>query len=92
MTISTKRIPSEDDIKRVRDEKQRLENENMNQFARTIADLSIIPVELEPFVQQYYQVKQFYEQAKAAGRYDDVKSSELKLKELEQTIKNVTRK
>ncbi|CAF4275229.1 unnamed protein product, partial [Adineta steineri] len=94
--ISTKRIPTEDDIKRACDEKKRLENERMAQFASTIPGLSSyvsgIPVKLEPFVHQYYQVTQFLEQAKLDGRHEDIESLEMNLKELERAINAIQHK
>ncbi|CAF3886287.1 unnamed protein product [Adineta steineri] len=94
--ISTKRIPTEDDIKRACDEKKRLENERMAQFASTIPGLSGygsgIPVKLEPFVHQYYQVTQFLEQAKLDGRREDIESLEMNLKELERAINAIQHK
>ena len=42
--------------------------------------------ELEPLVQQIYQVTQFIRQAQIAGRDDEVKLLESNLKELEQAM------
>jgi hypothetical protein len=88
--ISTRRIPNEDDIKRARDEKKRLDNERIAKVALSIPGMNFnpleIPAELEPFVQQYYQVTQFIQQAKLAGRHDEVRLLELNLKELKQAM------
>jgi len=46
--------------------------------------------ELEPLVQQIYQVTQFMRQAQIAGRDDEVKLLELNLKELEQAMKQIS--
>ncbi|UJR09952.1 hypothetical protein I4U23_014175 [Adineta vaga] len=92
-SISTRHLPTEEDIKRVRDEKKRLEVERMIKFAANIPGmkngLSEISPKLEPFVQQYYRVAQFLEEAKLAGRQDEINLLEMNLKELEQAIRKV---
>ncbi|CAF1240986.1 unnamed protein product [Rotaria sordida] len=90
-SVSTKRVPSEDDIKQARNEKQkRLDNERMIKIFLNIPGINHnsleISEELEPFIQQYYQITQFIEQAKIAGRDDEVKLLELNLQELTQAI------
>jgi len=44
--------------------------------------------ELDPLVQQIYQVTEYIRQAQIAGRYDEVESLKLNLKVLEQAMKN----
>ncbi|CAF2687300.1 unnamed protein product [Rotaria sp. Silwood2] len=89
-SISTKRIPSEDDIKKAQDEKKRLDNERMTRTILTIPGINLNSLEisekLEPFIQQYHQVTQFLEQAKSAGRDDEVRLLESNLKELAQAM------
>ncbi|CAF3716965.1 unnamed protein product [Rotaria sp. Silwood1] len=92
-SISTRRVPNEDDIKQVRDEKKRLDHERMKQIIFNIPNINHnsleISEELEPFIQQYYQVIQFIERAKLAGHDDEVRSLELNLKELAQAMSTV---
>ena len=82
-TISTSRVPKEDDVKRAHDERiaklaLAIPGMNCNSFE--------VSKELEPFVQQYHQIMQFIERAKLAGRDDEVRLLELNLKEIEETI------
>lgn len=44
--------------------------------------------ELDPLVQQIYQVTEYIRQAQIAGRHDEVESLKLNLKVLEQAMKN----
>ncbi len=81
--ISTRRVPSDDDIKRA-------QNERVAKLALTIPALNCysteIPKEFEPFIQQYYQITQFIERAKLAGRDDEVRLLELNLREVEREM------
>ena len=92
-SISTRRLPTEDDLRRIREEKKQYEDKQMMECAAKILgmnyNLTEIPPELEPFVQQYYRVRQFLEEARLAGHLDEVQSLEMNLKELEQAIRMV---
>ncbi|CAF1416741.1 unnamed protein product [Adineta ricciae] len=92
-SISTRRLPTEDDLRRIREEKKRSEDERMMQCAAKILGMKEnfieMPPELEPFVQQYYRVTQFLEEARLTGHPDEVQSLEMNLKELEQAIRMV---
>jgi hypothetical protein len=115
--ISTRRVPSEDDVQRARDERKRLVDERYESERAAKAELaSRITLtdsptkqrkevtgwrptidrnllaqtqELDPLVQQIYQVTEYIRQAQIAGRYDEVESLKLNLKLLEQAMKNV---
>ncbi|CAF1194385.1 unnamed protein product [Rotaria magnacalcarata] len=114
--ISTRRVPSEDDVKRAREERKRLIEERIESERAAKAELaSRIPLtdspavkkkevsgwrptidrnllvqaqELNPLVQQVYQVTEYIRQAQIAGRLDEVESLKLNLKELEQALNN----
>ncbi|CAF0855503.1 unnamed protein product [Rotaria sordida] len=115
--ISTRRVPSEDDVQRARDERKRLVEER-NELERAAKaelvskisstdspttskkdvsgwrptidrNLLVQAQELNPLVQQVYQVTEYIRQAQIAGRYDEVESLKLNLKELEQALKNM---
>ncbi|CAF1417976.1 unnamed protein product [Adineta ricciae] len=92
-SISIRRLPTEDDLRRIREEKKRSEDERMVECAAKILgmkdNLIEIPPELEPFVQQYYRVTQFLEEARLAGHLDEVQALEKNLKELEKAIRMV---
>jgi hypothetical protein len=81
--ISTKRVPSEEDTKRALDERIARLALNIPGMNRNSGE---IPKELEPFVQQYYQITQFIERAKLAGRDDEVRLLELNLREIEREL------
>ena len=113
-SISTRRVPSEEDVKRARDERKRLADERNEQERAAKAELASRissssgpstpktavsgwrptvdrtllerTQELEPLVQQIYQVTQFIRQAQIAGRADEVKLLQLNLKELERAM------
>jgi rabenosyn-5 len=115
--IQTRRVPSEDDVQRARDERKRLVEERHESERAAKAELaSRIPVtdsptkpkvpvtgwrptidrnllaqtqELDPLVQQIYQVTEYIRQAQIAGRYDEVESLKLNLKVLEQAMNNI---
>jgi rabenosyn-5 len=115
--ISTRRVPSEDDVQRARDERKRLvEERNESERAAKVELASRIPLtdsptkpkaqvsgwrptidrnllvqaqELDPLVQQIYQVTEYIRQAQIAGRYDEVESLKRNLKVLEQAMKNI---
>ncbi|CAF2387201.1 unnamed protein product [Rotaria sp. Silwood2] len=115
--ISTRRIPSEDDVQRARDERKRLiEERNESERAAKAELVSKISLtdspttlkkdvsgwrptidrnllvqtqELNPLVQQVYQVTEYIRQAQIAGRLDEVESLKLNLKELEQALNNL---
>lgn len=114
--ISTRRVPTEDDVRRARDERKRLLEERLeaeraakaelaskittnstNQIKKTIVsgwkpsvDRNLLEraQDLDPLVQQIYQVTEFIREAKIAGRDEDVKSLEMNLKELETAMNN----
>jgi len=114
--ISTRRVPTEDDVKRARDERKRLLEERLeseraakaelaskittnstNQINKTVVsgwkpsiDRNLLEraQDLDPLVQQIYQVTEFIREAKIAGRDEDVKSLEMNLKELEIAMNN----
>ena len=114
--ISTRRVPSDDDVKRARDERKRLVEERLELERAAKAELAskITPnstnqtskpvisgwkpsidrnllekaQDLDPLVQQIYQVTEFIREAKIAGRDEDVKSLEMNLKELEKAMNN----
>lgn len=48
--------------------------------------------ELDPLVQQVFQVTEYIRQAQIAGRYDEVESLKLNLKVLEQAMNNIEQK
>jgi rabenosyn-5 len=114
--ISTRRVPSEDDVQQARDERKRLvEERNESERAvkaelasrittdsptrlktevsgwRPTIDRNLLAQtqELDPLVQQVYQVTEYIRQAQIAGRYDEVESLKLNLKVLEQAMNNV---
>ncbi|UJR36142.1 hypothetical protein I4U23_028880 [Adineta vaga] len=115
-SISTRRVPSEEDIQRARDERIRLVEERNESERMAKAELAsrIISLdsptrvkpeisgwrptvdrnllaqaqELNPLVQQVYQVTEYIRQAQIAGRDDEVKLLEINLKELEQALNN----
>jgi len=115
--ISTRRVPSEDDVQLARDERKRLvEERNESERAvkaelasritltdsptrlkievsgwRPTIDRNLLAQtqELDPLVQQVYQVTEYIRQAQIAGRYDEVESLKLNLKVLEQAMNNV---
>lgn len=113
--ISTRRVPTEEDVQRAREERTRLAQERYESERAAKAELasrvtstsssSATPKsavsgwkptvdrslvesgqELEPLVEQIYQVTQFIRQAQIAGRDDEVKLLESNLKELEQAM------
>lgn len=114
--ISTRKVPSEDDVKQARVERQRLLDERLEMERAARAELASKvtvnntnqpnkPVisgwrptidrnllekaqQLDPLVQQIYQVTEFIREAKIAGRDEDVRSLELNLKELEKALNN----
>jgi len=115
--ITTRRVPSEEDVQQAREERKRLVDER-NESERvakaelasriTLTDsptklrtevsgwrptidrnLLVQTQELDPLVQQIYQVTEYIRQAQIAGRYDEVESLKLNLKLLEQAMKNV---
>jgi rabenosyn-5 len=114
--ITTRRVPSEDDVQQAREERKRVVDER-NESERvakaelasriTLTDsptklktqvsgwrptidrnLLAQTQELDPLVQQIYQVTEYIRQAQIAGRYDEVESLKLNLKVLEQAMKN----
>jgi len=114
--ITTRRVPSEEDVQQAREERKRLVDER-NESERvakaelasriTLTDsptklrtevsgwrptidrnLLVQTQELDPLVQQIYQVTEYIRQAQIAGRYDEVESLKLNLKVLEQAMKN----
>ena len=115
--ISTRRVPSEEDVQRARDERKRLVDErNETEWAAKAELASRIPLtdlptkpktkvsgwrptidrnllaqtqELDPLVQQIYQVTEYIRQAQIAGRHDEVESLKLNLKVLEQALNNI---
>ncbi|CAF1665120.1 unnamed protein product [Adineta ricciae] len=115
-SISTRRLPSDDDVQRAREERIRLleernESERLAKVElasrvgpldsptrvktevsgwRPTVDRNILvqAQELNPLVQQVYQVTEYIRQARIAGRDDEVKSLENNLKELEQALNN----
>ncbi|CAF0818412.1 unnamed protein product [Rotaria sp. Silwood1] len=115
--ISTRRVPSEDDVQHARDERKRLVEER-NELERaakaelvskiSLTDSPTTPKkdvsgwrptidrsllvqtqELNPLVQQVYQVTEYIRQAQIAGRLDEVELLKLNLKELEQALDNL---
>ena len=113
--ISTRRVPTEDDVQRAREERQRLieERNDMERAARNelesrinfsgnaspttktptsgwrpTVDRNLLEQaqELEPLIQQIYQVTQFIHQAQIAGRSDEVESLQSNLKELQHAL------
>ena len=94
--ISTRHMLSIDDIKRARNEKQRLDNERLTEAILNITGINSesleLSEELEPFIQQYYQVIQFIQHAELIGHDDEVQILTLNLKELEQAIKAIKNK
>jgi rabenosyn-5 len=116
--ISTRRVPTEEDVEHAREESTRLSHELYESERAAKAELASrvtatsnsvgtpkSPVsgwrptvdrnlleraqELEPLVQQIYQVTQFIRQAQIAGRDDEVKLLQSNLKELEQAMNHV---
>ncbi|CAF3945844.1 unnamed protein product [Rotaria magnacalcarata] len=92
-SLSTRRVPTEDEIKQARDAKQRSDNELMEKVILSIPGINgktlELSEELKPFIQQYYQVVQYMQQAKLAGRDDEVKLLESNLEELAQAMRVV---
>ncbi|CAF3474289.1 unnamed protein product [Rotaria socialis] len=90
-SLSTRRLPTEDEIKQARDAKQRSDNELMAKVILTIPGINCnvleLSEELKPFIQQYYQVTQYMQQAKLAGRDDEAKFLESNLEELAQAMR-----
>lgn len=112
--ITTRRVPTDEDIKRARDERKRLiEERNESERAAKAELISRISLndspttvkkevsgwrptidrqilvqtqELNPLVQQVYQVTEYIRQAQIAGRLDEVASLKRNLKELEQAL------
>ena len=82
--IKTRRIPKEEEIQRVREERsQRVEpgwNPTIDRQLLQKAD------ECEPFVQQHYQVTEFIRQAELAGRHEEAEILKLNLIELEKMM------
>lgn len=116
-SISTRRVPTEEDVQRAREERKRLIEErneserlaraeialkitsNSNSQSPTTkkanagwtpkVDRSVLAPteELEPLMQQIYQVTQFIRQAQMAGREDEVKLLQSNLRELEKGLR-----
>jgi rabenosyn-5 len=114
--ISTRRVPSEEDVQRAREERNRLVDERNESERLAKAELAsrinltdsptkikteisgwrptidrnllVQTQELNPLVQQVYQVTEYIRQAQIAGRNDEVESLKLNLKELEQAMNN----
>lgn len=111
--ISTKHVPSEDDIKAARETRKRLvdERSESERLARMeLASKMDFPTrpkkeiegwrptidrdlleqthELDPLVQQVYQVTEYIRLAQIDGRHDEVESLKKNLKALEQALNN----
>lgn len=112
--LTTRRVPSEDEVKKAREQRQQLIDQR-NQSERLARDELASRIqsidsptkskrdvegwrptidrdlleqthELPPLVQQVYQVTEYIRLAEIAGRYDEVESLKLNLKDLEKAL------
>jgi hypothetical protein len=82
--IRTRRIPKEEEIQRIRDERQ----QRVASGWKPTIDRQLLQKtdECEPFAQQHYQVTEFIRQAELAGRHEEAEILKLNLIELEKIM------